>query len=68
MEIKYIRFGKEGSNIDTGITYMRENMMEYIWESFTYIFKDRIGQRNFFWGGIIGLIPYIFISHYWAIW
>ena len=36
--------------------------MDIIWESFTYIFKDRDWAKKLFWGGIIGLIPFLNIS------
>lgn len=37
-------------------------MMEYIWESFTYIFKDKNWKKKLVVGGVIGVIPILNIS------
>jgi len=36
--------------------------MEYIWESFTYIFKDKNWKKKLVVGGVIGVIPILNIS------
>ncbi|MDK2946482.1 MAG: hypothetical protein PWQ85_1262 [Geotoga sp.] len=37
-------------------------MIEYIWESFTYIFKDKNWKKKLVKGGAIGVIPLLNIS------